>query len=241
MSNQPEPGPRQQLAETTELGKTARVFAALHQSAEQDVSRVIALYEQWVQSGPPPLGTSISRWWDKRLAEMRAALVDGAPDNGTGQHPAIAAWGNAFDRANQAEAERDRAYRERAQLLALLAAMTHQPAIVPAADVEGPGWQILYLYIGGRQASWHIAPRDADLFTHVQDRDESSPLAWWDGHTTEEKYARIADHIAHRHFTPPAHCTSSDGKPTCVHAIPVGPDSCWTCRTLAGTDQPKES
>ena len=74
MSNQPEPGPHQQLAETTELGKTARVFAALHQSTEQDVSRVIALYEQWVQAGPPPLGTSISRWWNARLVEMRAAL-----------------------------------------------------------------------------------------------------------------------------------------------------------------------
>jgi hypothetical protein len=142
---------------------------------------------------------------------------------------------------NTLTAERDGAYRERAQLLALLAAMAHQPAIVPATDVEDPGWQILYLYIGGRQASWHIAPRDADLFTHVEDRDESSPLAWWDGHTTEEKYARIADHIVHRHFTPPAHYTSSDGTPTCVHAIPVGPDSCWTCRTLADTDQPRES
>ncbi|UUU21691.1 hypothetical protein [Streptomyces sp. DSM 40750] len=33
-----------------------------------------ALYEQWVKAGPPPLGTSVSRWWDARLIELRAAL-----------------------------------------------------------------------------------------------------------------------------------------------------------------------
>lgn len=54
---------------------TARVFAALHRSAEQDVTRVIDLYEQWVKSGPPPLGTSISRWWDARLVELHDAIL----------------------------------------------------------------------------------------------------------------------------------------------------------------------
>ncbi|WP_060888678.1 hypothetical protein [Streptomyces scabiei] len=33
-----------------------------------------ALYEQWVKAGPPPLGTPLSRWWDRRLAELHAAL-----------------------------------------------------------------------------------------------------------------------------------------------------------------------
>ena len=53
---------------------TARVFAALHRSAEQDVTRVIDLYEQWVKAGPPPLGTLIARWWDKRLVELHHAI-----------------------------------------------------------------------------------------------------------------------------------------------------------------------
>ncbi|WP_405960581.1 hypothetical protein OG235_24615 [Streptomyces sp. NBC_00024] len=74
-----EPSPA--ATEATELEKTTRVFAALHQSAEQDVSRVIALYEQWVKAGPPPLGTSINRWWDSRLAELHAALLN--PTKGT--------------------------------------------------------------------------------------------------------------------------------------------------------------
>ncbi|MEV0441842.1 hypothetical protein AB0I84_06025 [Streptomyces spectabilis] len=58
-----------------EAATTTRVFAALHRSAEQDVTRVIALYEQWVKAGPPPLGTSMSRWWDARLAELHDALL----------------------------------------------------------------------------------------------------------------------------------------------------------------------
>ncbi|WP_019328838.1 hypothetical protein [Streptomyces sp. TOR3209] len=54
--------------------KTARVFAALHRSAEDTVTRVIALYEQWVKAGPPPLGTSTARWWDARLVELHNAI-----------------------------------------------------------------------------------------------------------------------------------------------------------------------
>jgi len=38
------------------------------------LAAVAALYEQWVKAGPPPLGTLIARWWDKRLAEMGKAL-----------------------------------------------------------------------------------------------------------------------------------------------------------------------
>ncbi|MCI4143032.1 hypothetical protein [Streptomyces sp. MMS20-AI2-20] len=60
--------------EPAETETTARVFAALHRSAEQDVSRVIALYERWLKTGPPPLGTSVSRWWDARLAELHNAI-----------------------------------------------------------------------------------------------------------------------------------------------------------------------
>ena len=53
---------------------TARIFAALHRSAEETVTRSIALYERWLAAGPPPLGTSVSRWWDARLVELHDAL-----------------------------------------------------------------------------------------------------------------------------------------------------------------------
>lgn len=86
----------------------------------------------------------------------------------------------------------DAAYRERANLVALLAALTDDAVITYAPDVEEPGWQIVYLTIGGRQCSWHISPRDADLFQHVERVGALDLRALWDGHTTEEKYAHIA-------------------------------------------------
>lgn len=91
---------------------------------------------------------------------------------------------------NTLTADRDGAYRERAQLLALLASL-HPSVIAPAPDVDEPDWQILYLRIDDRQASWHIAPRDADLFVHVEHVPADDRRAQWDGHTTEEKYAHI--------------------------------------------------
>lgn len=93
---------------------------------------------------------------------------------------------------NTLTGERDGAYRERAQLLALLAALTDGAVLTYARDVDEPGWQLLFLTIGGRQCTWHISPRDADLVGHVERVDIADPRAQWDGHTTEEKYAHIA-------------------------------------------------
>ena len=42
--------------------------------AGETVTRVTALYEQWVKAGPPPLGVSIARWWDGRLVELNGAI-----------------------------------------------------------------------------------------------------------------------------------------------------------------------
>jgi hypothetical protein len=89
-----------------------------------------------------------------------------------------------------AEIERDTAYRERAQLLAWLAVL-YPSVIAPAPDIDEPDWQVLYLTAGGKQMSWHIAPRDVDLFMHVKHVAVDDSRAQWDGHTTEEKYWRI--------------------------------------------------
>ncbi|MDX3531178.1 hypothetical protein P1P75_33440 [Streptomyces sp. ID05-39B] len=67
--------PAAPIPAAAEAETTARVFAALHGSAEEGVTRVISLYEQWVKAGPPPLGTPISRWWDKRLVELHHAIL----------------------------------------------------------------------------------------------------------------------------------------------------------------------
>lgn len=52
----------------------ARITTTLARMADADVQRVITLYEQWVKAGPPPLGTSMARWWDARLAELHDAI-----------------------------------------------------------------------------------------------------------------------------------------------------------------------
>ncbi|MER6832668.1 hypothetical protein ABT320_01540 [Streptomyces cellulosae] len=64
-----------------------------------------------------------------------------------------------------------------------------------------------------------------------------------DGFTDEDQAAvdslrRMADETATQTpFTPPAHYRRDDGVDCCVHAIPVGPDSCQACRELAN-DEP---
>lgn len=96
---------------------------------------------------------------------------------------------------HRAETERDCAYRERAQLLAWLAAI-HPAVRTLAPDIDEPGWQILYINpTTGGQMSWHIAPGDIELFDHVEYVRASSgdQRALWDGHTTETKYQRISE------------------------------------------------
>ncbi|WP_413102250.1 hypothetical protein [Streptomyces sp. Inha503] len=100
-------------------------------------------------------------------------------------------------RAKRAEDERDQAYRERAHLLAWLSALHPANAVITTAtDIDEPGWQLLYLLVSGWQMSWHIHPRDALLFTHVEQVEPTDPRAQWDGHSTKVKYQRILEHVA---------------------------------------------
>lgn len=120
---------------------------------------------------------------------------------------------------NDLTAERDGAYRERAHLVALLA--THYPAVIaPALDLDEAGWWIAYLTIGDRQCSWHISPRDAGLFAHVECVEPDDPRAQWDGHTTDAKYAWL------RQFTAAgpaaAQAASATPCPACARADQAG-------------------
>lgn len=74
--------------------QTAAVLAALHRSAEDTVTRVIDLYERWVKTGAPPLGTSINRWWDKRLVELNAVL---GQEPGTHVYMSTGCWHGDHD------------------------------------------------------------------------------------------------------------------------------------------------
>ncbi|MFD7507905.1 hypothetical protein ACFV5N_00955 [Streptomyces sp. NPDC059853] len=76
-------------------------------------------------------------------------------------------------------------YRERTHLLAHLAAL-YPSRLRDGGDPERPGWAVLDVELPTGQASWHIAPRDLDLLTHVP----AGP-GQWDGHSTAEKYERL--------------------------------------------------
>lgn len=78
----------------------------------------------------------------------------------------------------------DGPYRERAHLVAFLAAL--YPATI-GQDPAEPEYAVVYVQTPHGQLSWHIAPGDMDLFGHVELDGETI----WDGHTTEAKYERL--------------------------------------------------
>lgn len=84
----------------------------------------------------------------------------------------------------------DSVYRERAHLVAHLAAL--YPSVIGYNDPAEPDWPVVYVKTPEGQLSWHISPEDVDLFGHVTFGNlVSRQTVTWDGHSTEEKYARL--------------------------------------------------
>ena len=83
----------------------------------------------------------------------------------------------------------DAAYRERAQVVAALVRTNNwRTWRIEAPDAFG--WWIVYAETPQGQVSWHVSERDVDLFRWVPVALPDSP--GWDGHSTEEKYQRLA-------------------------------------------------
>lgn len=81
-------------------------------------------------------------------------------------------------------------YRERAFLIAHLAAL-YPSTLVHSADPDAPDWPVIFVDTPRGQLSWHLSPDDLDLFAHVPVlKGHQAPK--WDGHTTAEKYRRLA-------------------------------------------------
>ncbi|MBF6399761.1 hypothetical protein IU438_28745 [Nocardia cyriacigeorgica] len=97
------------------------------------------------------------------------------------------------DRTAGLEAERDKGYRDRAEVVAVLASIF--PSQMADQDPETPGWPLLFLDTPEGQLSWHINPSDLDLFNterYALALDEDPAAApVWDGHTNEQKSARL--------------------------------------------------
>jgi hypothetical protein len=85
------------------------------------------------------------------------------------------------------------AYRERAHLLALIAAQYRSH--IGHTDPAAPDWAVVTIELPTGQACWHISAADEELFQHV-DQEPARAIAW-DGHSTEEKYRRIDELTQH--------------------------------------------
>lgn len=85
--------------------------------------------------------------------------------------------------------ECNNAYTERARLVAHLSKCYPSYKVVKN-DVPYQGYNtIVYVESDNGQMSWHIADDDVHLFEHLEDVDIEEV---YDGHTTEEKYERLA-------------------------------------------------
>lgn len=81
-------------------------------------------------------------------------------------------------------------YRERAHLIAFLA--TQFPSFLANNDPHEPDYTVIYIHTPDGQLSWHIHPDDLDLFDHVPWAKPDDDRIIFDGHTTPQKYARLA-------------------------------------------------
>jgi RyR domain len=116
-------------------------------------------------------------------------------------------------------------YRERARLVAFLAAC-YPSVLVHGDDPETGDWPVIFVDTPAGQLTWHLAESDLGLFAHVRAVHvaESGGRPKWDGHTTEEKYERLAELIPHeldRSDAPSA--PAADG----VHALAMRVQQAW--------------
>jgi hypothetical protein len=85
-------------------------------------------------------------------------------------------------------------YTDRGHILALLA--LHYSAYIAYSDRTNPLWPVLTFETPHGQMAWHIAPGDLHLFGHVRRSDDALATVAYDGHTTDEKHARIRARVA---------------------------------------------
>ncbi|MBP5870879.1 hypothetical protein [Streptomyces scabiei] len=65
---------RRALEQRQEMAEERYAWQQRGDRAETALAGVRTLRDRWIKAGAPPLGTSMSRWWDKRLVELGAAL-----------------------------------------------------------------------------------------------------------------------------------------------------------------------
>src|ERR1035437_1329232 len=93
--------------------------------------------------------------------------------------------------------QKDGAYRERDQLVALLSKVFPSHLAIHEKEWEEEvGWSnIVCVHLPTGDASWHIPDSELPMFSHLVVRESH-----FDGHTTEEKYERLAAYVAEEPF-----------------------------------------
>ena len=91
-------------------------------------------------------------------------------------------------------AAKNNAYSERNKLVAALTKIYEFESSIEDHELkEGEQWdedwrKVVYINLPSGQASWHIHRSEEPMFAHLQSKGVK-----WDGHTTEEKYQRLAN------------------------------------------------
>lgn len=96
--------------------------------------------------------------------------------------------------ADRLRVQKDAAYAERNQCVALLARMAQQlgcPVVVARHPAGDKGWEadwrtLLFIELPTGQVSWHFHDSEAPLLEDLPHGEAS-----WDGHTTAQKYDRV--------------------------------------------------
>lgn len=88
----------------------------------------------------------------------------------------------------EVDAARDAAYAERNQIVAALAKVFSAGITRTAIEGWDPEWHnCVYIDLPTGQVSWHYHDRESHLFNHLP-----AYTRPWDGHSTAEKYQRLA-------------------------------------------------
>lgn len=100
----------------------------------------------------------------------------------------------------QLTATKDGAYHERNQVVAFLSKLFPASLERHTGNQDwDPDWLwVVMIDLPGFQVSWHIKSDELDLFSHLPR--EAGRV--WDGHTTEQKYARMAEMPLLTNITP---------------------------------------
>lgn len=98
----------------------------------------------------------------------------------------------AIQKIKSLGAEKDAVYTERNKLIAALSKVF--PSWLETHPAEDKEWAehyrtIVFIDAPTGQMCWHINDSEVELFSHLE---MSGANGSWDGHTTEEKYERLA-------------------------------------------------